>query len=176
MVILLGFRICAGSNPTLGRLKVCDENLWQYHHLKLNLNVHLSVKYFIKQWIFIKIIIITVVIGILESFEKFSGQNLCWSLFFNKTAGLQLATLLWRRLQHRSFPVRARPTTAKYIFFSPKKVSVWSSKLCKCLRRSIMLSYDNAENKTNLEFYSSVKSRSRVWNTGLAETAGKGLI
>ena len=30
---------------------------------------------------------------------------MCWSLSFNKVAGLQAAVLLKTRLQHRSFPV-----------------------------------------------------------------------
>ena len=43
--------------------------------------------------------------GVLKNFAKFTGKQLCWSLSFNKVAGLQAATLLKTRLQHRSFPV-----------------------------------------------------------------------
>ena len=37
-----------------------------------------------------------------KNFPKFTGEQLRWSIFFNKVAGL---TLLKRRLQHRCFPV-----------------------------------------------------------------------
>ena len=43
--------------------------------------------------------------GVVKSFAKFTGKDLCWRLFFNKVAGLQPRTLLTRSLQHRSFPV-----------------------------------------------------------------------
>ena len=42
-------------------------------------------------------------IGVLENFANFTGEYLCWSLFFNKIAGLQL---YYERLQHRCFPVK----------------------------------------------------------------------
>ena len=41
--------------------------------------------------------------GVLENFANFTGKYLCWSLFFNKVAGLQL---YYKRLQHRCFPVK----------------------------------------------------------------------
>ena len=43
--------------------------------------------------------------GVLGNFAKFTGKHLCQSLFFNKVAGLRLATLLKKRLWHRCFPV-----------------------------------------------------------------------
>ena len=43
--------------------------------------------------------------GVLKCFEKFTGKNLCWSLFFDKAAGHQPALLLKKRLQHSYFPV-----------------------------------------------------------------------
>ena len=43
--------------------------------------------------------------GVLRNFTKFTGKHLCQSLFFNKVAGLRLATLLKKRLWHRCFPV-----------------------------------------------------------------------
>ena len=43
--------------------------------------------------------------GILRNFAKFTGQNLCESLFFNEDAQLRPATLLKKRLWHRCFPV-----------------------------------------------------------------------
>ena len=42
---------------------------------------------------------------VLRNFAKFTGKYLCQSLFFNKVAGLRLATLLKKRLWHRYFPV-----------------------------------------------------------------------
>ena len=43
--------------------------------------------------------------GVLKNLAKLTGKHLCWSLFFNKVAGLRLATLLKKRLQHWCFPV-----------------------------------------------------------------------
>ena len=43
--------------------------------------------------------------GVLRNFAKFTGKQLCKSLFFNKVAGLSPATLLKKRLLHRCFPV-----------------------------------------------------------------------
>ena len=42
--------------------------------------------------------------GVPRNFAKFTGKNLCQSLFFNKVAG-RPATLLKKRLWHRFFPV-----------------------------------------------------------------------
>ena len=41
----------------------------------------------------------------LRNFTKFTRKHLCQSLFFNKVAGLRLATLLKERLWHRYFPI-----------------------------------------------------------------------
>ena len=43
--------------------------------------------------------------GVLKNFAKITGKRLCWSLFFNKVAGLRPTMLLKERLQHRLFPV-----------------------------------------------------------------------
>ena len=43
--------------------------------------------------------------GVLGNFAKFTGKDLCQSLFFNKVAGLSTDTLLKKRLWHRSSPV-----------------------------------------------------------------------
>ena len=40
----------------------------------------------------------------LKNFANFTGKHLCWSLFFNKAAGLQ--TFIKKRLEHRCFPVK----------------------------------------------------------------------
>ena len=42
---------------------------------------------------------------VLRNFAKSTGKHLCQSLFFNKVAGHRPATLLKKRLWHRSFPV-----------------------------------------------------------------------
>ena len=42
-------------------------------------------------------------IDVLKNFAKFTGKHLCWSLFFNKVADHNHATLLKNRLQHRCF-------------------------------------------------------------------------
>ena len=42
-------------------------------------------------------------IGFLKKFEIFKRKHLCWSLFFNKVAGLRPAILLKRRLQLSCF-------------------------------------------------------------------------
>ena len=41
--------------------------------------------------------------GVLRNFAKFTGKHLCQSLFFNKAT---FATLLKKKLWHRSFPVK----------------------------------------------------------------------
>ena len=43
-------------------------------------------------------------IGVLENFANFTGKCPCWSLFFNKVAGLQL---YYKRFQQKCFPVRS---------------------------------------------------------------------
>ena len=47
----------------------------------------------------------SIIKGVLRNFVKFTGKHLCQSLFFNKVAGLNPATLLKKRLWHRCFPV-----------------------------------------------------------------------
>ena len=43
--------------------------------------------------------------GVLRSFTKFTGKNLCQNLLFNKVAGLSIQLLLKNRLWHRCFLV-----------------------------------------------------------------------
>ena len=43
---------------------------------------------------------------VLKNFAIFKGRHLCWSLFFNKVAGLQACNLIKKRLQHSCFPVK----------------------------------------------------------------------
>ena len=44
--------------------------------------------------------------GVLKNLGKFTGKHLCWSLFFNKGAGLQACNIIKKRLQHSCFPVK----------------------------------------------------------------------
>ena len=39
-----------------------------------------------------------------KNFEKFTGNHLCWNIFFNEVEGLKFATLLKKRLQNWCFP------------------------------------------------------------------------
>ena len=39
--------------------------------------------------------------GVIKNFAKFTGKQLCWSVFCNKIEGLCLATLLKKILQNR---------------------------------------------------------------------------
>ena len=41
--------------------------------------------------------------GVLENFTKFTGEQLCQSLLFNKVAGLMPTILFKKRLWHRCF-------------------------------------------------------------------------
>ena len=41
--------------------------------------------------------------ALLENFTKFTGEHLCWSLFFNKAGSLSPLTLLKKRLTHSFF-------------------------------------------------------------------------
>ena len=43
--------------------------------------------------------------GVLRDFTKFTGKQVCQSLFFNQVAGLRPAALLKKRFWHRYFPV-----------------------------------------------------------------------
>ena len=43
--------------------------------------------------------------GVLRNFTKFTGKDLCQSLFFNKATDLRSATLLKKKFWHRCFPV-----------------------------------------------------------------------
>ena len=68
-------------------------------------------------------------IGIFKNFPKFTRKHLCWSLFFNKFAGFQPATLFNKRPQCRCFSdkfckifnntsltkhIRSTPSTPKF--------------------------------------------------------------
>ena len=60
--------------------------------------------YFILSYLILSYLILSIK-GVLKYFAKFTGKHLCQSLFFNKAAGLRAATLLKKKLWHRSFPV-----------------------------------------------------------------------
>ena len=58
--------------------------------------------------------------GVLKNSAKFAGKHLCWSLFFNKVAGLRPATLFKKRLQHRYFPVNiAKFSRSVFLYITP---------------------------------------------------------
>ena len=40
---------------------------------------------------------------VVKNFVIFTGKHLCWSLFFNRNAGLQTRNFIKKRLQHRCF-------------------------------------------------------------------------
>ena len=40
---------------------------------------------------------------VLKNFAMFTAKHLCWSLLFNKNAGLQACNFIKKRLQHRCF-------------------------------------------------------------------------
>ena len=44
--------------------------------------------------------------GVPKNYAKFTGKNLCQSLFFNKVSGLRPATLLKKRLWQWCFPMK----------------------------------------------------------------------
>ena len=90
----------------------------------------------------------TMKISVLRNFPKFTEKYLCQSFFFNKVAGLRLATLLKKRLWHRCFPVNSREiskttffaehlwtTVSKQLFFQKHILNlpkdIWWSFLCK---------------------------------------------
>ena len=45
-------------------------------------------------------------IGVLKNFAMFTGKYLCWSLFFNKYAGLKACNFFKKILQHKFFSVK----------------------------------------------------------------------
>ena len=64
---------------------------------KKNLYLNVIFKKFNSQEVFCKT-------GVLKNFAKFTGEHLCWGLFFNNATGLSPATLLKRTLRHGCFP------------------------------------------------------------------------
>ena len=44
-------------------------------------------------------------IGVLKNLAYLTTKHLCWSLFFNKVAGLQEINFIKKRYQHKCFPV-----------------------------------------------------------------------
>ena len=42
-------------------------------------------------------------ISVLKNFTMFTGKHLCWSLFFNTSAGLKACNFIKNRLQHKFF-------------------------------------------------------------------------
>ena len=56
--------------------------------------------------------------GVLRDFVKFTGKHLRQNLFFNKVAGLRLATLLKKRLWRSCFPVNFMKFRRKLFFIN----------------------------------------------------------
>ena len=56
--------------------------------------------------------------GALKSLAKFTGKLLCWSLFFNKIAGLHSATLFKKRLRHKFYRASLSRTLLDNYFWS----------------------------------------------------------
>ena len=44
--------------------------------------------------------------GVLKNYKKFTGRHLCWSLFFNKIAGLRAFNFIKKKYQRSCFPVK----------------------------------------------------------------------
>ena len=63
-------------------------------------------------------------IAILNNFAKFSGKQLCHSLFFNKVAGSRPATLLKNKLWHIFFPVNFAILFLFFVFDSNRQWEV----------------------------------------------------
>ena len=61
--------------------------------------------------------------GALRNFTKFTGKNLCQSLFFHKIPGLRPATLFKKRLQHRCFQVISFNSNF-FIFFPRGRIKI----------------------------------------------------
>ena len=59
--------------------------------------------------------------GVLRNLAKFAGKYICQSLFLNKVTGLRSATLLIKRLCHRSFSVNF----AKFLWTSFSIEHLW---------------------------------------------------
>ena len=69
---------------------------------------------------------------ILWNFAKFTGNDLCQSLFFNKVPGLRPATLLKKSLWHRGFPVNVAkflrtPFFTEYLRWLLRKFLYWAT-------------------------------------------------
>ena len=85
-------------------------------------------------------------------FTKFTGKNLCQSLFFNKIAGLRPATLLKKRLWHRCFPVNfvkflRTPFHIEHLWWlllNQVLVSWKQLDFCKSIRSSVLSKPSNA--------------------------------
>ena len=104
---------------------------------------------------------------VLKNLTEFTGKHLCQSLFFNKVAGLKLATLLKKRLWQRYFPVNfvkflRKPISTEnlwWLLLSLKLQNNYSSKLSKITVMSLAIS------AVFLFLFP-------VWNTFLREKAG----
>ena len=72
------------------------------------------------------------IIFVLKNFPIFTGEHLCWSLFFNKVAGSQVCNFMKRRFKHSCFPVNIAKflKTAfliEHLCISPYSVRMWEN-------------------------------------------------
>ena len=65
--------------------------------------------------------------GVLRNFAKFTGKDLCQSLFFNKATDLRPATLLKKKLWRRCFPVSFAKFLRTLFYRTPLGDCFWSS-------------------------------------------------
>ena len=73
---------------------------------------------------------------LLKTSQKFTGTNLCQSLFFNKVAPLKPVTLLKKRLWHSCFPVNFA-TFLRTLFYRTPPLA--ASGLIECLDWAIVV-------------------------------------
>ena len=82
--------------------------------------------------------------NVLKNFIKFTGQYLCWSLYFDKVTGLRPETLLKKTLQYRcflgSFVKLRKPalqnTSQRLLLFVIHLLTV---SFCKQMKHSVLL-------------------------------------
>ena len=64
-------------------------------------------------------------IGVLKNLAYFTRKHLCWSLFFNKVAGLQDSNFIKKRCQHKCFPVEIGKFSRTPLFYKTPPVAAY---------------------------------------------------
>ena len=95
----------------------------------------------------------SVKIHVLKSFTNFTGKHLCWSLFFNKDAGLKACKFIKKRLPHRCFPVKFTKFLRTLFFQNTSGGCFWlsthiilndsSSNLWNCILKPLWKRFDS---------------------------------